>query len=242
MIESVNNERVKYWSKLKMRKYHRMENLFLVEGEHPVAEAREAGLLVEVIVQNGFICDFENKTIVSEEVMKKISSLDNPPKIIGVAKCLNPVEIVGRVLVLDEIQDPGNLGTIIRSAVAFHIDTLVISENSVSIYNPKVQRACEGLIFKINIVVSSSLDREIDDLKRRGYRIYATDVEGGTGLKDVTFTEKIAIIVGNEGRGVSKNLKAKADEKLIIDMNPQCESLNVGIATSIILYELDRHL
>jgi len=238
MIESVNNERVKYWTKLQDKKYQEQENKFIVEGEHLVLEAKNAGKLLEVISleeQNyGVPC-----TVVSEIVMKKITSLTNIPRVIGIVEMLEAREINGNVLLLDRISDPGNMGTIIRSAVAFGIDTVVIGEGSVSIYNPKVVRATEGLMFHINIIHDNLLET-IDELKSKNYTIYTTDVNGGELLEEIKFNDKVAIIMGNEGAGVSEELRNLADHKLYIKMNSLCESLNVGVATSIILYELSK--
>lgn len=237
MIESINNERVKTWTKLKDKKYQNEMGLFLVEGEHLVAEAQKANFLKEVIVLEGYEYPYDNVTIVSEAVMKKITSLANIPSIIGVAKELTSREIEGNVIILDGIQDPGNMGTIIRSAVAFGIDSIVLGPGCVSIYNPKVVRATEGMLFHTNIVIED-IQKMIVKLHEAGYTIYSTKVDGGTRLKDIKFSEKSAIILGNEGQGVSRDVMESCDEFLYIPMNPDCESLNVGVATSIILYEL----
>lgn len=240
MIESINNERVKYWTKLNEKKYQDQEGKFLVEGGHLVEEAFKAGYLEEVIVLSGSETTYERATFVSEKVMKKITTLLHFPSIIGVAKKMTPRPIKGNVIILDKIQDPGNLGTIIRSAVAFGIDTIVLGRGTVSLYNPKVVRATEGLLFHIN-VVEEDIETSIVSLKNNGYKIYTTDVEGGTSLKNIDFpTNNTAIIMGNEGIGVSENIRKFADERIYIEMEERCESLNVGIATSIILYELYR--
>lgn len=239
MIESVNNTKVKLWTKLTNKKYQNVEGLFLIEGEHLVEEAYKCGYLEEVIILSGFDFNYPNKSYVNDNVMRKISSLTSIPKIIGVAKKIKPKEIKGRVLLLDVIQDPGNMGTIIRSAVAFNIDSIVVGSGSVSIYNPKVIRATEGLFFHINII-ECNLEKIILDLKNKDYVIYSTNLENGKNIRDILFPLKCAIIIGNEGSGVSNNIEKYSDEKIYIDMNKKCESLNAGVATSIILYELDK--
>ena len=237
MIESVNNEKVKRWARLKDKKYQEQDGRFVIEGLHLVEEARKAGALEEVIATIE-VEDFkEITTLVSEEVMKKITALTNPPKIIGVAKKIEGRDIFGTVLLLDGVGDPGNLGTIIRSAVAFSVDTIVLGDNTVSIYNPKVVRATEGLIFHINIVERSLLG-VIPKLKEEGYSVYSTDVTGGKPLKNIEFNEKTAIVIGSEAKGVSREVRNLKSERLYIPMNEASESLNVGVATSIILYEL----
>lgn len=239
MIESVNNERVKYWAKLNDKRYQDSEGLFLIEGKHLVEEARKASLLVEVILLNKEEFDFDNATYVSEAVMKKISALSSVPSIVGVARKIVPRSINGRVLMLDRVSNPGNLGTIIRSSVAFGIDTIILGDDCCSIYNSKVVRATEGLMFHVNII-NENLKKSIEFLKSEGYTVYSTDVTNGRTLGTFKFPEKTAIVMGNEGAGVDDSIKELCDEFLYIKMNSECESLNVGVATSIILYELDK--
>lgn len=239
MIESVNNERVKYWTKLNDKKYQVEYGLFLVEGEHLVLEAMHTGLLKEVIILDGYDFDFVNKTYVKPNVMKKISSLTNAPRIIGVVEMLKPRSIAGNVLILDGIQDPGNMGTIIRSSVAFNIDTIILGNGCVSVYNPKVVRASEGMMFHINFIESDIIPI-ISELKRNDYKIYTTDVIDGTELSNIKFSNHVGIVIGNEGAGVSTDIKNVCDEKIYIKMSDSCESLNAGVATSIILYHLNK--
>jgi TrmH family RNA methyltransferase len=158
----------------------------------------------------------------------------------GVCKKKESVLYGNRVVILDDVQDPGNLGTIIRSCVAFNVDTLVLTEGCVDLYNPKVIRSTQGMLFNLNIIVVSDIDGFVSDLKCKNYRIYSTKVNGGNSLKSIEKCSRFAIIMGNEGNGVRDSLMDLADSYIYIDMNPSCESLNVGCATSIILYELDK--
>lgn len=237
MIESVNNDKVKYWTKLNEKKYQEQEGKFLVEGEHLVEEAYKSDNLLEVIVLEGYDFPYKNRTIVNNTVMKKITSLDNCPPIIGVAKKLKAKPIKGRVLLLDRVSNPGNLGTILRSSVAFGIDTVVLGTGCVSIYNPKVVRATEGLMFHLNII-ESGLPKIIAELKTEDYKIYTTDVLNGRDVTSFEFPIKVGVIIGNEGAGVSAEIKNLCDDFICIKMQKECESLNVGVATSIILYEM----
>lgn len=241
MIESINNDKVKMWTKLNEKKYQQETGLFLVEGEHLVDEAKKCGRLKEIIALEGIDVAFDNITYVSEVVMKKISSLSSAPKIIGIVEMLSSREIRGNVLLLDGVQDPGNVGTIIRSALAFGIDTIVLGKGTVSVYNPKVVRATEGLLFHINIV-TEELTTCIEKLHQMNYKVYSTKVDGGTLLNNIDFDERTAIVVGSEGSGVSSEVSELCDEYLYIPMSEQCESLNVGVATSIVLYELSKQL
>ena len=173
--------------------------------------------------------------------MRKISTLTNVPRMVGVARMLEPRGVEGNVLLLDGVQDPGNMGTIIRSAVAFGVHTIVLGEGSVSIYNPKVVRATEGLLFHINII-EASIENMILELQKEGYTTYSSKVDGGTNIADIEFSKKSAIVVGNEGKGVRQSTSDLCDEYLYIPMKETCESLNVGVATSIILYELSKKI
>ncbi len=232
MIESVNNERIKRFSKLQNKKYRDLEGLFIVEGEHLVEEAKKKDLLVEVFSLDGSV-----GTIVSEAVMRKLSGLKSVPKVLGIVKKPEHAQVKGNILMLDGIQDPGNLGTIIRSAAAFNIDTVVASLDTVDVYNTKTLRSSEGMIFNINYVIAD-LENIIKNLK--DYNVYVTNVLNGESLDDIETKGKYALIVGNEGSGVRKNIQELATNTLYIPMNDKCESLNVAIATSIILYELNK--
>ena len=237
---STDNKKIKELKKLNIKKYRDQSNSFLVEGEHLVLEAYKKGLLEELFLEENTKLDLDVKTsYLSRNVIKFISELDNPSNIIGLCKKVEEKEIGNKVLVLDDIQDPGNFGTIIRSAVAFNIDTIVVSNNTVDLYNSKVIRASQGMLFNINII-RKDLNDFVPELKKQGYQIYATKVNGGKSLKTIEKMEKFAIIMGNEGAGVSASLMSLADSYLYIDMNSNCESLNVAVATSIILYELDK--
>lgn len=238
-INSLENKKVKEWTKLSQKKYRDEKNQFIVEGKNLVTEAYQAGLLEELIIEKGKILPIDVDTYyVTPEIIKKITSLDNPCNILGVCKKKSEKELGDKILVLDDISDPGNLGTIIRSACAFSVDTIILSENTVDLYNPKVIRATQGMLFNINII-RKDLSNFIPLLKANEYKIYGTDVDGGVNIKSIKEYGKVCIIVGNEGRGVSDNIKKLCDKQIYINMNSKCESLNVGVATSIILYELD---
>ena len=240
VITSLENKKIKNLAKLLNKKYRDQENMFLVEGEHLVIEANNAGCLMEVIKCEDYELDFDvSTTIVTYDVIKKLSNTLNPQKVIGVCKKLEETDIGNKVLILEDIQDPGNLGTIIRSSVAFGIDTIILSNNTVDMYNDKVLRSSEGMLFHINII-RDDINNIIDKLHKDGYQIYGTKVDGGTELKNVSFSEKCAIIMGNEGAGVSFSILDKCDKYIYIPMDNNCESLNVGVATSVILYEMSR--
>lgn len=229
MIESVNNEKIKKYAKLKLKKYRDSEGMFIVEGEHLVEEAEKYGLLVET-----FSLDGSKGLQVSISVMNKLTSLKSAPNVIGIAKKRKESNEFGNILVLDNIQDPGNLGTIIRSAVAFGIDTIVASRETVDVYNTKTLRGSEGMFFQINYLIRD-LKEFLPNID--GYTIYTTNVNGGKNIKDIIPKSPYILIMGNEGNGVRDEISCYANETLYIPINDKCESLNVAIATSIILYE-----
>lgn len=242
IITSLDNDNVKKWKKLCKKKYRDEFGIYLVEGEHLVEEAYKSGVLDKVIVLDGEDYSYDNIIYVSYEVMKAISSLDTPNRIMGVCKKKESSDLLGkRYLLLDGVQDPGNLGTIVRSAVAFNIDTIVLSDDTVDLYNPKVLRSTQGMIFHTNII-ERDLVSVIDELHNMGITVYGTDVNNGIDARELSSLDKtsFALVMGNEGNGVRREVKELCDKNLYINMNENVESLNVGVATSILLYELGR--
>lgn len=235
MIDSLDNKKIKEIASLKIKKYRDQYGLFLVEGKHLVDEAKKSGLLEEVILLDDEY-DFDKKLIVSEKVMKKLSFQDSLPSIMGVCKIKDSKLIGSKYLLLDGIQDPGNLGTIIRSSLAFGVDTIVLSKDSVDLYNDKVIRSTQGMIFHINII-RCDLEEVINKIKG-DIKIIGTSLGDSTPLRSIDKLERYALIVGNEGNGVKKEILDLCDDIVRIEMNKDVESLNVGVATSIILYEM----
>jgi len=234
-ITSVNNEKVKMWSKLRMKKYRDIEHLFLVEGPNLVEEALKKGIVCEVITTDEKLTFDVPVYYVNNEVMQKISTLLNAQSIAAVCKYIMPDDIKGNVIILDHIQDPGNLGTIIRSAVAFNFETVIVSNDSVDFYNDKVIRASEGMFFHVNLI-KDDLISIIPLLKNKGYKIIGTDVVKGEDIR--TFTNSLnAYVIGNEGNGLSVETKEICDDFVYIPISKTCESLNASVAASIIMYE-----
>lgn len=239
IITSINNSHIKELYKLKEKKYRDSTNTFLIEGKHLINEAYKEGLLKEVLplVGEDILIDTK-KTFISKEVMKKLSSTDSIPTVIGVSYKRKEDNIGKRILVLEDIQDPGNLGTIIRSSLAFNIDTIVLSTKTVDLYNSKVIRATQGSIFHINII-TRELSPFIQELKDKGYKIYGTKVDSGVDVRNCLIGDKYVLIIGNEGSGMSNEITMLCDELLYIKTSNQIESLNAGVAASILLYEME---
>ncbi len=223
MISSVTNPKIKDILKLQSKKGRDESGMFLVEGLHLIEEANNAGCLIEIFALNDNI--FNNATVVSDNVMKKISSTKTPPGFVGLCKKLNRSNGVKKMVILDGVQDPGNVGAIIRSALAFNFDTICLLEGCADIYNSKTIRATQGALFKINIVNS---------FEHFPGKIYATSLnDKSTELSATKNTDMVAIILGNEGCGVSKEYLDKY-ESIYISIN-EVESLNVAVAGSIIM-------
>ena len=239
IITSTNNEHIKELNKLKEKKHRDLTNTFLIEGDHLIKEALKKDIVKELIVLETSDYNLENikTTYVSKEVMKKLSSMDSYPNVIGVCEKIENNEIGNKVLILEDIQDPGNLGTIIRSAVAFDVDTIILSPKTVDLYNSKVIRSTQGMLFHINIIIKN-LEEFILKLKDQKYKIYGTKVDNGKNIKNISKEEKYALIIGNEGNGMSNKISDLCDEFIYIEMNKEVESLNAGVAASILLYEL----
>ena len=199
LITIKENDLVKHIRKLKDKKYRDKDNLFLVEGEHLVLEAYKKGFAKELILEQNELFPLNLPTIyVSNDVINYISTLKTPYNVMAICNKLNENENIGnRILILDNIQDPGNLGTIIRSAVAFNIDTIVLSLDTVDLYNFKVVRASQGMMFHINII-RRDLFKFIPNLMNLNYKILGTKVTHGKSLKTIEKFQKFAIIMGNE--------------------------------------------
>jgi len=237
LITSVSNSRVKELVKLRDKKYRDLNKIFFVEGKDLVDEAYKSGLIEHLYILDGYDNLYESipYTYVSLDVMKKISMMESVSEYFCVCKKKEDENIGNRLIILDNIQDPGNLGTIIRSAVAFGFDTVVLSQDTVDLYNPKVIRSTKGMLFNINIIVRN-LCSFISDLD--GYMVYGTDVVNGINIRDENIPSKVAIIIGNEGNGISNDVREMCDKFIYIDMDDKCESLNAGVCASILMYEV----
>jgi len=237
-ISSINNDFIKDTSKLKEKKYRDKLNRFLIEGEHLVKEAIKNGVVKTIIVLDEFSFETDlEKIVVTKEVMKKLSDNPSVPRIMAIVEKKECTRVGNKVIILDRLQDPGNLGTIIRSAVAFDFDTLILSDDTVDLYNPKVIRSTQGMLFNINIK-RCNIKEMIDTLKKKDYLILGTRVSGGTNVKDYSVNKKFALIIGNEGQGISNEILNMCEDYLYIEMVNRCESLNAGVAASILMYEL----
>lgn len=244
-IESIKNPQIKQWKKLFTKKERDKTGTFLVEGFHLVEEALKSGRISHIIIQEGveipncWQVDSIPITMVTEEIIKQLSDTETPQGIVAVChQTKSPDSIEGSTfLLIDSLQDPGNLGTIIRTADAAGIDGIVVGKGSVDIYNPKVIRSAQGSHFHIPII-RGDLNEWIPKLREKNIPVYGTTLENGKVYKLISPGNSFALLVGNEGNGVQKSLLSMTDENLYIPIYGKSESLNVAVAAGILLYYL----
>lgn len=243
LITSVQNQQVKDWKKLHRKKYREETGTFLIEGYHLIEEAYETDQLIEtLIVQEGketpAWMDEDYVVTVTAQVFKEIAQTETPQGIAAVVKMQEVAQVHDKyVLLIDAIQDPGNLGTIIRTADAAGFSKIILGKGTVDRYNDKVIRASQGSIFHIRIE-QADLKEEIPALKKSGYTVWATTLARAKNYADVIPQAKTAMILGNEGSGVDDKLIELADELVKIPIYGKAESLNVSIAAGILMYHM----
>lgn len=234
MITSTTNKRVIELTKLQQKKYRDETGLFIIEGFHLVDEAKKAGILDEVICTEDVRYDFNNVTFATKEVISKIAETVSSQPIIGIARKPKKSNIGNKVVALDNIQDPGNVGTIIRTACAFGFDSIVLSKTCADVYGSKVVRATQGALFNVNVIY--------DDLetiiKNFDGQVIATMLDDkAMKLDDIKVEDKRMVIFGNEGKGISDTVANLAAIKAYIPIQT-AESLNVAVCAGITLYKL----
>lgn len=239
-ITSTQNQLVKLYASLKLKKNRELHGIFLLEGEDLLKEAYAAKAIKTILyVDEKPLKDDSIEFIeVSEEIIKKISTQVTPGKFVAICKLLdNNAEKGKKVIVLDGVQDPGNGGTILRSAIAFGFDEMLLSNDSFDIYNDKFLRASKGSIFNINIK-RLNLKEELLERKSFGYQIITTSVINSSSYDKFNYNDKLCLVVGNEGQGISKEIFDLSDASVHISMSDKMESLNVGVAASIIMSKI----
>ncbi|MFP7253558.1 RNA methyltransferase [Terribacillus goriensis] len=241
MITSTQNAQVKQWQKLKRKKERTKSNTFLVEGFHLTEEAIKAGWTIDQLIlreeteQPEWASELE-PVRVSDHVFKAITETETPQGIAAVVQMQDKkLKRHNRILLLDAVQDPGNLGTIIRTADAAGYDAVYLGEGSADRYNDKVIRATQGSIFHLP-VLTADLALLLPELQESGYTVWAAALEGAVDYRDLAAPKKTALLVGNEGAGIDKRLIAQSDMAVKIPIFGKAESLNVSIAAGILLY------
>lgn len=258
-ITSSQNSVIKEVKSLKIRKNREEKQLFFIEGIRFVDEAlKEKAPISTVLLSDRLYETRGGDEILSrirgenyetyhlpDKLFQEISDTENPQGIMAVVKMnqLKLEEVIGDgdfFLILDSLQDPGNMGTIIRTADAAGVEGIIISRGCVDIYNPKVLRSTMGSVFHVPFCLSENLPDTISKLKGKGLKVFAAHLNGEINYFDCDMKNNSAIIIGNEANGISKEVSEQADTLIKIPMPGRSESLNASVAASLLMYEVVR--
>ncbi|SFU28180.1 RNA methyltransferase, TrmH family [Clostridium sp. DSM 8431] len=249
-IESKDNSLYKETKKLKERKGRSKSSKYIIEGFRLVQEAFKAGIDIEYLFISNkeeyklddYLKEYKDKTKVyglDDNLLKELCATEKPQGIVAVVKMKDKdIALEGDFYIIcDKVQDPGNLGTIIRTAHAAGVNGIILTKGTVDVYNEKTIRSTMGSLFYVPVVYDDDNLTLVKKLKEKGFSILATSLEGEKDFFNEDLSGKIAISVGNEGNGVSEEVYNISDKKVKIPMPGGAESLNVAIASSIIIYE-----
>ncbi len=255
IITSKDNENIKNIKKLKERKYRDLNNEYIIEGIKIIKEAiNEKANIKKVIICEECLANnlLDDKLLyeiakydciyVTKKIFEKITDVSKPQGILAIVEKNNKREIDYKediIIALDGIQDPGNLGTILRTIDSANLTQIIVSKDTVDAYNQKVVRSTMGAIFRINIVEVENLKETLKNIKKHKYKIMCTDLSANKNIYEADYNKKV-LVIGNEANGVTQEVLELADEKIIIPMLGKTESLNASVATSIIIYEYIR--
>lgn len=253
---SVND--VKYYASLKLKKYRESENKFLIEGFHLIDEVLKSDYIVECIIVSDKIrknihdklsdeCEKKNIPFYSlkERQFSKLAETSNSQGIAAAVNKKASAQLSGifkskLVIALDNINDPGNLGTIIRTAYWFGADAVLAGSNSADIYNSKVLRSSQGAVFHINVFENISLGKSLPLLNEKEFEIYLLDVRGNLDFSAVIPRKKTVFVFGSEADGISAEILNQGYKTIRIKGYSGCESLNVAVSCGIVLFEYTR--
>ncbi|OBZ16071.1 RNA methyltransferase [Bacillus sp. FJAT-26390] len=258
LISSLQNEKVKQWASLLDKKYRDRSGQFLIEGVHLVLEALKGNADVTTIVydtERGIPAELmaERETNdsaatlglewvqASRAVMSKCTGTDTPPPVFAILSKLSADKTAlfrkkGLVVVLDGVRDPGNAGTIIRSADAVGADAVILGKGCVDLYNPKTVRSTMGSLFHLPIM-EADLKVLLPEAKAKGIKLIGTSLQAKHTCYGYDWTQSTWLLMGNESEGLSHPVRELVDESVIIPMVGQAESLNVAMAATVLLYE-----
>ena len=256
VISSKDNEIIKLVRKLREKKYRDIENSYIIEGIKMLREAIEENAFIKQII----ICDDCEKSdnipkelmyeiakyeclYVTNKIFKYISEVQTPQGVLAIIEKNNKNNDINYdediILALDDIQDPGNLGTILRTADSVGLTQILVSKGTADPYNPKVVRSSMGAIYRVKVIECDNLLETLKEAKKNKFKILATSLENSTSVYDIKYNKKV-IVIGNEANGVEEKILNFADEKIKIPMLGRTESLNAAVATGVILYEYVR--
>ncbi|HKL13663.1 MAG TPA: RNA methyltransferase [Halanaerobiales bacterium] len=252
-ITSIKNDKVKYLRKLYQKKYRKERQQFILEGLRLIRGAYKAGADLENIFltsdyfnqhkSESFLIYNEDKlTFVSDSIISEVADTTNPQEVIAIVNEPHTTEqeVLEKdyILVIDQIQDPGNMGTMIRTAAAAGFQSLIISKGSVDVFNLKVLRSTVGAIYSIPFIKDIELDELRDLLQSKEQKIYAADLNTDTYYNELKYKSPLSLIIGNEGKGIRKELTTIADKLVKIPLKGNIDSLNAGVAAGIIMFKI----
>ena len=245
LITSKDNETIKEIRKLKEKKYRK--NKFIVEGIKMLKEAIEENVNIDLILlKEGTKLDIDisqYKNIeVTEKIFNTLTDVVSPQGVLAVVNKENSKEIdfnSDYIIALDGLQDPGNIGTIIRTADAANLKQIIVSKDTVDAYSPKVVRSTMGAIYRVKIIEVEDLLETISKLKKNKFEIVTTSLETDKSIYDIIYNKKV-VVIGNEANGVSQEVVKASDYKVKIPMLGKTESLNASVAAGIMIYEYVR--
>ena len=256
IISSKDNEIVKHIKKLKDKKYRDENNEYIVEGVKLVEEAVKENAPIKKII----ICEDTTRTYeiptnimleiaryeciyVTDKIFSSITQVTNPQGIMAIIeKNAQDAQIdysQDIIVVLDDVQDPGNLGTILRTVDSIGLNQIIVSKGTADAFNSKVVRSTMGAIFRIKIIEVENLAQAIKEMRKHHFKLMVTSLQTKNSIYDIDFYKKI-IVIGNEANGVSKEIQDMADEKAKIPMLGRTESLNASVAAGVVMYEYVR--
>ena len=247
-----SKNRLKYLASLSKKKQRKIEGKFIVEGVRALYEGLNSDYVCEEVFidaeHSGKVNDLielsESKgipvTFVSGEEIKKIADTKSPQSVAALFRVKSNSNLSGGkfIVALDDVADPGNLGTIIRTCDWFGVENILISANSVDLFNPKVIRSTMGSIFHINYEIADDLSSKLNEIKSKGYKILAADMSGKSVKEAGKIESKVVLVLGSEAFGVSTEVMKTADYAVSSPGNGKAESLNVAVAGAILIYEL----
>lgn len=255
MITSSANTQIKNIIKLQKSTRHRKEQgVFVVEGEKLLQEADAYGTIEKVYAAESFVQDKQNERLlsgketemVSDKIFKELTDTVTPQGVLALAKMpFYTLDTLlqsknGRFLILENLRDPGNLGTIMRTAEGAGMTAVIASRESVDLFNPKVVRATMGAIFRQPFVYVEDLYATVQLMQESGYQIFGTAMEGSVRYDEADYSGKVGIVIGNEAMGVTERMLSMVDKKVRIPMEGKLESLNAAVAAALFMYETAR--
>ena len=246
-ITSLKNPKVLAWKSLKEKKGRLEHHAFLVEGSKMVREALDSGLKAKAILLREDMEDFSLSPsdsiplyLLPAHVFNTVCDTKTPQGIAAVLDLDTKPAAGPRLLALDGVQDPGNVGTIIRTADAAGFDGILLSRECADLFSPKVLRATMGSVFHLGFSFPASLPEALEELKKKGYSILSSQLDGDPFYARRDIASSFVLVIGNEGNGVSDEVKAAATHRLCLPMRGGAESLNAAVAAGIMMYGLTR--